>query len=339
MSSDCRRQVEAALAAVRMDAAGRPTWLGRPIPTVTSNEDDEDYRVEDLCAVLYRSFYCRGGITSADVRRLAAGPGERRRLLETLAAAVPDRHRWDKGWRVRRREGAALVVEKNGLELWASSTEWRSEQDDPPNSGAWVQLRVPADRWETSPGFLLVQGARLPSGDPKYKRSRIYLDLDVDGTHRLLEATDGWNTMGLPFVVKVVADPHVYERCDTAVAVVERRDFDRAGDAILASADAWAERLRPGTPAFARRMAPGVAVADDPPDGGSFGVLRCRQLAEGIARANREGAHSPEERLQIVESRFAEDGASIDALHLGPSSPEYDPGPWTMWWAAQDSNL
>lgn len=324
MSSDCRRQVEAALAAVRMDAAGQPTWLGRPIPFVTSKEGGEECRVEALSAVLYRSFYCRGGIASADVHPLASGSGQRRRLLETLAASVPDRHRWDEGWRIRRRQGAALVVEKDGIELWASPTEWRSEEDDPPASGTRGRLRVPADRWETSPGFLLVHGAHLPSGDPECKRSRIYLDLDVDGAHRLMEATGGWNAVDLPFVVKVVAEPHGYERCDTAVVVFERRDFDRASDAILASADAWAERLRPATPAFARQLASGVGVVDDPPDGGSFGFLRCRQLAEGIARANRDGAHSLEERLQVVESRFAEDGASIDALHLGPASPEYD---------------
>jgi hypothetical protein len=99
---------------------------------------------------------------------------------------------------------------------------------------------------------------------------------------------------------------------------------DRAGDAILTSMDVWADRLRSPTPAFARWIGPGVAIADDPPDGGSFGMLRCRQLAEGIARADREGAGSSAERLATVAARFAEDGASIDALHLGPGSPEYD---------------
>ena len=328
MSSDCRRQVEAALAVVRVDATGQRTWLGHPSPFLSSKEEGKESPVENLCVVLYRSFYCRGGIASADIPLLVSGPGERRRLLEALASAVPDRHRWEAGWRFRRRQGAALVVEKNGIDLWASSTEWRSEEDEPPVSGARGQLRVPADRWGSSPGFLLVHGARLPSGDPNCRRSRIYLDLDVEGARMLLEATGRWNAVGLPFVVKVAADPRGYDRCDTAVVVIERRDFDRASDAILASADTWAERLRPQTPAFARLMASGVAVADDPPDGGSFGVLRCRQLAEGIARANRQGAHSLEDRLQVVTTRFAEDGVSLDALHLGPASPEYDPSRW-----------
>jgi hypothetical protein len=332
VSSACRRQVEAALAAVGTDAAGRPTWLGRPIPSVPNVDGDGERRTEALSAVLYRSFYCRGGDASADVPLSSAGPGERRRLLESLVASLPDRDRWDAGWRFLGREGGALVVEKRGLELRASSTEWRFEDQQPPIPGSRGRLRVPVDRWDSAPGFLLVHGQRTPSADPEVRRLRVYLDLDLDGAHGLLEATGGWNSAGLPFVVKVVADPRAYGRCDTVVVVLAGSDFDRAWHAILASADVWADGLRPPTPAFARRIAPGVAVADDPPDGASFGKLRCSQLAEGIARADREGAGSRAERLEIVAGLFADVGASLDALHLGPASPEYDLRKWWELW-------
>jgi hypothetical protein len=327
MISGCRRQVGAALAAVGTDAAGRPTWLGRPVPLAAGEESGEAFPIASLASVLYRSFYCRGGIACPDVALSTAGPGQRRRLLESLAASVPDRHRWDDGWRFLERHGATLVVEKQGIEIRVNSTEWWPEEDGR-HSGSRGRLRVPADRWDTTPGFLLVHGERLPSADPDCPRSRIYLDLDLDGAYGLLEATGAWNAAGIPFVVKVPADPYGYERCDTGVVILERGDFDRARDAIVASADLWRPGLRPATPAFARRIGPGVAVTDDPPGGRSFGMLRSRQLAEGIARATRDGARSPDERLRIVEALFAEAGVSLDALHLAPASRDYDLGPW-----------
>jgi hypothetical protein len=328
VSSESRLQVGAALAAVRRDADGRPTWLGRPL-SFAAEEESETFPVASLASVLYRSFYRRGGVTSLDSPESAAGPGARRRLLETLATAVPDRLRWDDGWRLVGPDGAALVVEKDGLSTWASANEWRSTEGNAHSPGARGALRLPTDRWDASPGFLVVQGNRLPAADPSRPRSRIYLDLDVEGAHRLLGTTGGWNAAGLPFLIKVLADPLGFERCDTVVVVLERRDVDRAGDAILESLDVWVDRLRAPTPAFARRIGPGLAIADDPPDGGSFGMLRCRQLAEGIARADREGARSRDDgRLPVVETHFNEAGVSLDALHLGPGSPEYDLQAW-----------
>ncbi len=253
----------------------------------------------------------------ADAPPARSGPGERRRLLESLAGSLPDRLRWDGGWRVREREGTVIVVEKDGLRIWARAGEWRPDVARPAAPGSRGRLRVPADRWSASAGYLYVEGCLLPAADPIVPRTRIYLNADVHGAHALLQATAEWNAARLPFVLKVLADPRGYDRCDSAILIVEGEDADRARERVLARVRLRSLRLRPETPAFTLSVFPGMSVAADPPDCGSFGMLRCRQLAEGIVRAGRGGARSLPKRIEVVEERFAEEGHSLDALHLG----------------------
>jgi hypothetical protein len=76
--------------------------------------------------------------------------------------------------------------------------------------------------------------------------------------------------------------------------------------------------LRSGVPALTLRLAEGVAVAHDPPGGSSFGLHRCRLIAEGLLRAHERGLRSLEDRLDAVIERFREAGVDPDRPYLSP---------------------
>jgi hypothetical protein len=80
--------------------------------------------------------------------------------------------------------------------------------------------------------------------------------------------------------------------------------------------------LEPGTPALTKKLAPGLALAEDPGRGESFGLTRCQTIAEGIVRAYERGRESLEERQATVEEALAEAGVDPAAPYLNSGSED-----------------
>ena len=64
-------------------------------------------------------------------------------------------------------------------------------------------------------------------------------------------------------------------------------------------------------------LRPGVAFAEDPGGGESFGSHRCLLIAEAAVTAAEHGIRSLDGRLDLVRTRFVEAGSSLEAPHLG----------------------
>jgi hypothetical protein len=134
-------------------------------------------------------------------------------------------------------------------------------------------------------------------------------------------ATERLNAAGLAFRLKVVDDPDGFDRCDTAVFAFQRVDRERALRHMIAVHRDLRGHLDPAVPAMTKRLAPGLAFAEDPHGGRSFGGHRCDLLAEAIVSAGERGAVEIDARLQHVAARFAQAGTSVERPHLGPGSP------------------
>ena len=78
--------------------------------------------------------------------------------------------------------------------------------------------------------------------------------------------------------------------------------------------------LRRTTPMFTRRLAGGLAVAEDPGDGRSFGQHRCQLVAEGIVRAFAATKVGADEMTTAIAARFAEEGLTVARPWLSAGS-------------------
>jgi hypothetical protein len=68
-----------------------------------------------------------------------------------------------------------------------------------------------------------------------------------------------------------------------------------------------------------------LAFAEDPGNGESFGMNRCRILAEGIWSASAKGLTSEDDRLKEIAAYFGQYGLSLDRAHLNAQSADlYD---------------
>jgi len=120
---------------------------------------------------------------------------------------------------------------------------------------------------------------------------------------------------GVPFQAKLMDDPQAFRRADSAVCYLPPGAWDAARPALERAHAHLLPWLRPATPLFALRLAPGVAVAEDPGGEDSFGTHRAALLAEGLWDA-REGG----DPVLAVEARFRAAGLDLDAPHRGPGS-------------------
>ncbi|HYO51408.1 T3SS effector HopA1 family protein [Archangium sp.] len=249
---------------------------------------------------------------------------EEPRLGAELRAAHHGRGYADPGWRVVRREGDAVVVTKNDLSLLAGEQDLVGRRSLPA-PGTVVSLRFPSDRPYANPGFYTVVGNEGPAM-PETRRTmaRVYFNIRASGAAALLSTLTGRLSQArVRFSFKVLNHPDAFTRPDSAVLYLYRHEFSRARRVLATVAETLRAHLAPGFPAFARPIATGISVAEEPeldePARLSFGQHRAQLAAFGLTRAFHAGQDTPEQRYHAVLREF-------EAAGLDPSRPYLNAG-------------
>jgi hypothetical protein len=317
-----RDQVTQALHAATILGPTQYAWLGRrsrPLRAALERDLDDaerrSYLVSSLGDELYFSFYCHGAPVTARSglpQPVASDP----RLLEAMSRANTGRGSWEPGWTVARIETDQAVVAKGGIHVGVPVTE--CDGDVVP--GAMVSLALPKELPLLSPGSWTALGD-VPL-DPSSRSAfvRVYWNVSSNGAPALVRAVSSrFNEARVPFELKLADHRLRFGRCDPAILYVGANAFGGVHARLAEIAAALAGHLRPGVPAFTFEHVPGVGLAEDGADGGSFGARRCALVADAIVRGYELRLTKLDERLAVVIDRFAEAGVLIDAPYLEPS--------------------
>jgi hypothetical protein len=332
--SSFHEQIEDAVRAVEIVSPTRYTWLGQPsdplpehVEERLSPEESRGYLQYGLESRLYGDFYCRGHATLPAQR----APTDHIRGDPALVAALSGSHAgrgcWEPGWTLRGMEGDKAVVERDGLVLRASRAECRGLPPRRTAAGrapAQIEVLYPKELLRVSPGFYTALCDRPFDGSEGIVR--VYWNIASGAAVAFVKnATTLLNRASSGARFKVANDPALYDRCDSAVLYLPRADAMRAGKVVRALHAAVAEQLGARVPAFTRRLAPGVGLAEDPGGSLSFGQSRCHVLADGLIRAYERGTPSVSGRVDVVKATFEERGIDPAAPYLNPGSvDEYD---------------
>lgn len=316
-----------AIRATRFVGAYEFEWFGkRPagiVPGLRRVLDADALRAHRdamLCQKLYENFYCHG--YARPIRWLggngAAQPkaGFVRRLVE----AHPGGSWRDPGWIVTSLSPPRAVISRAGLSVTAFIEELDHADTGGPAVGDDVALRRPPVLPGVSPGYLTVAGdTPFPQGAQQLLRH--YWNVSADGAPALIGALGRTlDRHRVAFRLKVVASPLGYDRCDSAVLYTLRTDHVLTHDLVGAAWRKVARFLANEVPVFCLRLAPGLGLAEDPPGQESFGLNRCRLLAEGLIAAHAAGLDDAPARLTQVIAAFESAGVSLDRPHLNPGS-------------------
>jgi hypothetical protein len=328
--------VRAAVHATAIHLPSSFSWFGkrpRPIPRriqrVLPLQVLRSYLVATLQEQLYTQFYCRG--FAAPLRWETREPdaiASAGSLVAKLSAANCGKGFWSSGWVIDRLEEGGIAAVQSGLELRVGAADFRTADDRPAAIGERVFLRYPKELAEISPGFhVATSDTDLPLEDWR-QLVRLYWNVTPGGAVELMRRlTKALNRAKIPFRLKVLRDRARFVRCDSAVLFFRKDDYKAVRDTIETAYAALVHQLRPEIPVFTKPLAPGLGLAEEPSQAGSFGQSRCLLMAEGIVRAHEAGCRSVNQRLAFVKQRFAEE--NIDWGHPYLNSDSIDAYPFT----------
>lgn len=325
---DYHRLVEEAIQAISVHSPTDYAWFGKSsarLPTrlrrALTPQDARNYLLYDLTTRLYDNFYLHGSVVPS---KLEAHHSLRTGLtpfVAELSAANSGNGYWEEGWQIRAVEKDIVRVCRGDLLVWADPEDYMAAQADSLAPDMSVQLRFPKEFLSMSPGFYMALSDKPLRVDHEQTLVRIYWNLTADGAVCFMRLTTTLlNEAGLSFKLKVLCDPALFTRCDAAVIYILKRDYHAAAEILSRIYVEMETHLKPGIPVFTKPLAWGVGLAEDPGIGESFGLNRCRLVADAVIRAYEQGKKSTDERMKILVDQFAEDGINLIEPFLNAGS-------------------
>jgi hypothetical protein len=291
-------------------AAGEPA---SPYPTAQP-------LVTLLRDLLYQDAFTRPWGSQAPLAG-AAIPG----FAQQLSNANASREQWHEGWQVEQVVGEGRVLARRyGMRrmLWPGEFVLRDGSAMAMRPGSPISVFAPRESHTIQAGFYFAFGEAAADEQDETHLLRLYWNVSAPGAIALVgRITQRLNRFSVPFKFKCVNAAEHFGRVDAAVLYTHRR-FHRLLrlqlDDFLAGLDG--SHLGSATPPFALPLRPGVALAEDPPGGESFGMHRCRLVAEGLWNAFVEQRASVDDRIERIATHLLDSGLSLQSPHLNPGS-------------------
>ena len=324
MQDDTLAAVRRIVAALRFTSPDSFTLAGRDHgvspPQFASLSPPALPIVASLRDILYEQAYIKP-LEAAQPVPGATMPG----FAQALSQANASRDRWHEGWQI---EAAMPGGQVRGRRHDKLHTWWPGEYLVRNGVAQLLRPQAPIGVFQAreshamQTGFYFAFGEAIADEEDEARLLRLYWNVTPAGAPVLLAAlTRALNRFEIPFRFKCVNAAEHYGRSDAAVLYTGRR-FHRVIAELLPAVlqGLTPEHLNDTTPLFALRLGPGLALAEDPLGGESFGMNRCRLLAEGLWAAHSEGLADDAERFERVRQHFVACGVPLERCHLNPGS-------------------
>jgi len=173
----------------------------------------------------------------------------------------------------------------------------------PVRAGDTVAVTKRRDSHAPQEGWWYTWGSTAPPPGPPMLR--IYWNCRFEPVAEVVRAvTAVLEDKELPYMLKCPSDAALFGRCDSMVLYVSADVWNAAREGLRAAHQRVAKRLCPDVPRLALRLGPGVAIAEDPADGRSFGESRSRAVADGVIHVLLSGVVDTEEVLETMAARL-----------------------------------
>jgi hypothetical protein len=282
--------------------------------------------VQTLQNVLYGFCYSKPFHGSID-ETVPPINGEDAEWVGMLSAANASKERWEEGWQVQQfLQTGQVHAHKRGVAraFWPGEFITRGAQGMAPQPGTPIAVFFPRESRNMQPGFYFAFGETAGDQQDDYSTVRYYWNLKEEGAEPLLRELSGrLNRYQVPFRFKVLNHRAMLGRSDAAILYVSRRYYRIAAELGQETQGLISPQLNDAVPLFSKPLAKGLSFAEDPGTSESFGMSRCRMLAEGLWLAFQEGRFATEERLDRIRKHFIASGISLERPYL--NSANVDP--------------
>ena len=290
---------------------------------------------DSLLPLLTKTLYERSYMTRLVREAPKRSSTQQTDLVGVLRTECRDAPRRDGGWRVWQvLDDGSILASKGGSRRLFGPGQYLVP-DSPWNSlreGQQVVIFSNAASDRLQLGYYHFFGQTVRQNSEVEACVRIYWNVGVDGAHLLVRAVRHmFDRYQVPFQMKVPSYREGYGRRDAGVLYLDRRPIRLSLLLLREVQEQIWPHLDVDTPLFTKPLGRGMALAEDPGAGQSFGVHRCRWVSEGLFRAFKKGLSSSSEALAEVIGVFVENGVALDFPFLNPGSFDHYDVPGTRW--------
>ena len=313
--------LESIVSAVVFHSADSFSFAGHPSTEWTAPQST---LVQTLQKALYAHCYTRefkGKIEQFPTSTTT----DNRAWLDLLSAANASVDRWEQGWQIEHFLPNGQIQARKGTAarlFWPGEFMTHGAYGLQPQPGTPISVFFPRESRNSQAGFYFVFGETQMAAEEECPTVRYYWNVNQQGAAHLIRLlTSTLNRYQVPFRFKIVNHPAALNRCDAAVLYIGRRFYRIAADINVETHARIFTGLDEPTPLFTLPLRKGLAFAEDPGTGNeSFGMSRCRLLAEGLWLAFTEGRMQTPDRLARISEHFAAAGTSLERPYLNTSS-------------------
>lgn len=262
-----------------------------------------DYRavrasaLEQIADWLYLAWYT--ALRPAE-ETIAIVPG-RDNLAPALRASIAASTRWETGWVAMRTGSSGICLAGHGnqsRELRPGEYVNLARHGMPVAPGDHLAVTEMMEWIDAPTGFWC---ARSWSGEPQGPLVRIYFSARYDQVgFVLMDATATLDRLGISYSLKCSTFASVYSRVDSLIVYLEADSWPRLAVEIKALGSRLKPHLRNSTPPLTKKLAQGIAFAEDLGMSESFGENRCKALASGVLALLQDHPSSTDEGLDIL---------------------------------------
>ena len=253
-----------------------------------------------------------------------------REFYERLHASNCSTGYFDHGWQVIQQEtDGTLAVTKGGLTLHVERECHLQPAEQSATVDDVVAIRMPKNLVQN--GFYVavsnVGQEKQGNNDGYSQTGRIYFNLNPEGAVAVTESLTGQlNEAAIPFTFKVLYNPSEYGRYDSGVLYFECSHYQVVREVLQAVYRANRFHFQTEVPLFTKLLAPGMSLAEEPNSKfaaqESFGMNRCRIVANGLLEVWQNGKNSPEERMESIRQHFSRLGIELQRPYLNANSED-----------------
>lgn len=247
-------------------------------------------------------------------------------LMQQLSEANDTQDVWESGWQIAEMLPTGQIrAEKHGRTRFVWPGEFLSSQGFgvPPQPGTQINVFFPKESATLQPGFFFTFGQTFMDSWEESNVMRFYWHIEQSGAPQLLGGISSrLNRFRVPYRFKVLNNIHPFNRSDAAVLFLTKKYYRIVIGLMAEVHKEVRDHLKPETPLFSKRVADGLGLAEDPGNGDSFGMNRCRIVAEGLWSAFQQGLKTEDEKFAAVEKQFEKYGLSLDRPYLNAGAAD-----------------
>jgi hypothetical protein len=237
-----------------------------------------------------------------------------------LSQANETVERWDNDWIIEQiLPGGQYLAKKKGKYKLVLPGEFINLDYSValPKEGARVSIHCLKESLTFQPSFYFVFSNEINSDTNLISLARFYFNIKSTGAAQLIQLlTRQLNKYKIPFSFKCLNNPALFTRSDAAVLYVTKPYYHITSQVLSKIYPNLRSEMDSHVPLFTKKLYDGLSIAEDPGNGDSFGMHRCRLLARGIYNSYLNNDTSAENILQSVEQSFKASGISLDTPYM-----------------------